>query len=488
MSAETLYRDVRRQSRVNLAPVSYFKRDPDESIDDFDEVVLGFDEETAVLEASRCMQCPAPQACFVSCPAGNDVPEAMWLIGEGRFAEAGAVFARSNPLSEICGRVCPNLCQQGCVLNGRRGAVSVGKLEMIAAEAAREAGLLAIPVPDVPSGKRVAVVGSGPAGLTVAEDLVRQGHEVTVYEAWPQPGGVLIYGIPSFKLDKRIVFYKIADLEDAGVMFVTNTRIGHDLTLDELQAAYDAVFLGTGAGVEAAMNIPGEELQGVHKATDFLVRANVPRDLLPPNMRQKPDVGRLVAVIGGGDTAVDCARTALRLGAEAVTILYRRTEAEMPGNATERAICLDEGAQITYLQAPVAYLGYDNGRLQAMRVVKMELGAPDRSGRRRPLPIAGSEFVQEIDTVVLAVGYWPDPSLGEQTPDLATHKWGLIVTDPETGATSRLGVFAAGDNVHGPDLVITAVSEAHKAAAAINTYLAGAPVATPELATAAAKG
>ncbi len=471
MSSETLYRDVQRQSRVNLAPVPYIKRDPAESILDFDEVVLGYDDELAILEASRCMQCPEPQACLLSCPAGNDVPEAVWLISEGRFAEAGQVFARTNPLSEVCGRVCPNLCQTGCVLNGRRGPVSIGKLEILASEAAREAGLLRIEVPEVKTGKQVAVVGSGPAGLTVAEDLVRKGHDVTVFEAWPEPGGVLVYGIPSFKLEKQIVMLKIGDLQEAGVTFITNTRVGKDVALDALLARYDAVFLGTGAGVQASMDIPGEDLHGVYRATDFLVRANVSRDMLPPVLREAPAIGRRVAVIGGGDTAVDCARTALRLGAEQVRIIYRRTEAEMPGNASERAICLDEGATITYLQAPVSYQGDANGRLTSMTIVKMALGEPDKSGRRRPVPIAGSEFTEPVDTVVLAVGYWPDPALGEQTPDLKTHRWGLIVADPATGATSRAGVFAAGDNVTGPDLVVTAVGAAHKAATAIDHYL-----------------
>jgi glutamate synthase (NADPH/NADH) small chain len=280
----------------------------------------------------------------------------------------------------------------------------------------------------------------------VAEDLVKIGHEVTAYEAWPVPGGVLIYGIPSFKLDKKIVLDKIQDLEDAGVKFITNTRIGEAITVDDLLEEYDAVFLGTGAAVEATMNIPGEDLKGIYKATDYLVRANVPTDMLPQDMREAPVVGQRVAVIGGGDTAVDCARTSVRLGAEEVTIVYRRTEAEMPGNKTERYICIDEGVDINYLQAPVEFIGDDNGHVKAMKVIKMKLGEPDSSGRRRPVPIEGSEFIQEIDNVILAIGYWPDPFVGEKTKDLATHNWGLIVTDKEVGATSREGVFAAGDN------------------------------------------
>lgn len=471
MLSETAFRGVNRQGRVNQPPIDYLKRDADERICDFEEVIVGFDEELAIAEALRCMQCPEPQACILNCPAGNDVPEALWLISEGRFVEAGMVFAETSPLPEVCGRVCPNLCQDGCVLGRRYGAASIGKLEAFAADRAREAGLLKIATPAQKTGFRVAVVGSGPAGITVAEDLVKLGHDVSVFEAWPEAGGVLIYGIPSFKLEKHIVGYKIQDLEEAGVEFVTDTRIGEALSVDDLLAVYDAVFLGTGAGVEATMDIPGEDLAGVYRSTDFLIRANVPLEMLPADRRQRPRIGRRVAVIGGGDTAVDCARTAIRLGATDVSIVYRRTEAEMPGNKKERAICLEEGVQIRYLQAPVAYRGDESGTVEAMQVVRMELGEPDRSGRRRPVPMPDSEFWQEIDTVVLAVGYWPDPFLGERTEGLETHRWGLIAADEAVGATSRPGVFAAGDNVHGPDLVVTAIAAAHTAAQSIHQYL-----------------
>jgi glutamate synthase (NADPH/NADH) small chain len=476
MLSETAFRIIPRSARANSLPTSYFVREADERVCDFDEVILGFDEELAIAEAERCLQCPEPQACTLCCPAGNDIPAAIWQISQGDFIGAAQTFAATSPLPEVCGRVCPSLCQEGCVLSRRHGPASIGKLEAFVANIAREAGALAIDVPEKKTGMRVAVVGSGPAGITVAEDLVKLGHAVTVYEAWPEPGGVLIYGIPNFKLDKEVVGYKIQDLRDAGVAFVTNTRIGDEITLDDLQAEYDAVFLGTGAGVEASMNVPGEDLAGVYRSTDFLVRGNVKPHLLPPEKRSRPEVGRRVAVIGGGDTAVDCARTALRLGAEEVTIVYRRTEREMPGKPSERLIGLEEGAAINYLQAPVAYLGDDNGRLQAMKLVNMELGEPDKSGRRRPIPIEDSEFVQEIDTVILAIGYWPDPSLGKQAPDLATHKWGLIMADAATGATSRPGVFAGGDNVHGPDLVVTAVAAGHTAAAHIDAYLCGGTI------------
>jgi len=280
-------------------------------------------------------------------------------------------------------------------------------------------------------------------------------------------------------LSKDVVALKINDLKEAGVNFITNTRIGEDITVDELLAQYDAVFLGTGAGIEATMDIPGEDLTGVFKSTDYLIRANVPQEKLPPDRREIPDIGTRVAVIGGGDSAVDCARTSIRLGAEQVTIVYRRTEAEMPGNKTERQICIDEGVDIEYLQAPVEYMGDENGRLTSMKVIKMELGEPDASGRRRPVPIEGSEFIMDVDTVVLAVGYWPDPFLGKKTENLATHKWGLIFANEDVGATTREGVFAAGDNVHGPDLVITAIASAHQAADSIESFLRGEPVEVP---------
>jgi glutamate synthase (NADPH) small chain len=470
MSKETNFRPLDRGGRANQKLVPYLKRAAADRVLDFDEVILGYTDESAILEASRCLQCPEPQACISSCPAGNDVPEAIWHISQGDFISAAKVFAASSPLPEVCGRVCPNLCQQGCVLGRRNGAASIGKLEAFVTDQARLAGALAIELPEKKTGKHVAVVGSGPAGITVAEEMIKKGHSVSVYEAWPEPGGVLIYGIPSFKLDKAIVMYKINDLEEAGVTFVTNTRIGEQITLDDLQAQYDAVFLGTGAGVEASMGIPGEDLPHVYKSTDFLIRTNLPEDLLPEGKKKRPFVGAKVAVIGGGDTAVDCARSAIRVGAKEVTIIYRRTEAEMPGNPTERGICLEEGVKINYLQAPVSYVANDAGVLAGMNIIYMELGEPDSSGRRRPVPIEGSEELVEIDTVLLAVGYWPDPDLGKKNEDLQTHKWGLVKTDKE-GRTSRTGIFAAGDNVHGPDLVVTAIEDAKRAAVTILNYL-----------------
>ncbi len=337
MTNETGYRDVNRQKRAVKLPTEYDKRPIEERITDFAEAILGFNDTTAVVEASRCLQCPAPQACTLSCPAGNDIPEALWLTSQGDFVGAAKVFAATSPLPEVCGRVCPNLCQQGCVLGRYFGSISIGKLEAFVSDIARKEGALKIAPPSKKTDKRIAIVGSGPAGITVAEDMIKNGHQVTVYEAWPVPGGVMVYGIPNFKLDKYVVQKKIKDLEEVGVKFVTNTRIGQDITVEQLLAENDAVFLGTGAGVEASMDIPGEKLGHIYKSTDYLIRSNVPTEMLPEDRREKPFVGRRVAVIGGGDTAVDCARTSIRRGAEEVTIVYRRTEKKCPATRLSAA-------------------------------------------------------------------------------------------------------------------------------------------------------
>jgi glutamate synthase (NADPH/NADH) small chain len=312
--------------------------------------------------------------------------------------------------------------------------------------------------------------------LTVAENLVALGHSVTVYDAWPKAGGTARYGIPSFKLPKDTIDDKVVQLEKLGVEFKFNTRIGDDLTVDDmLNGDSDAVFLGTGAGVSAPLKIPGTDLEGIYQATPFLVRANLPADDLPSFMDSPPQVGKRVAVIGGGDSAMDCVRSAIRLGAEEVTCVYRRTESQMPGNSVERKNARDEGANFIWLAAPIEIYGDDGGKVREMRCQRMQLGEPDSSGRRRPEPIEGDEFTMEVDTVILALGYWPDPLIGETTDGLETHDWGLVTADEETGRTSRPGVFAAGDNVHGPDLVATAMLAAQHAAKSIHDYLSELP-------------
>jgi glutamate synthase (NADPH/NADH) small chain len=308
----------------------------------------------------------------------------------------------------------------------------------------------------------------------VAEELAKKGHEVTVFDTWPASGGVMRYGIPTFKMTHELIDDKTDYLKALGVEFVFNTTIGKETGIDDLiEQGYETVFLGVGAGVGVDFEVPGADLAGVYKATPFLIRANVEARNRPEELKEAPVVGKRVAVIGGGDTAMDCVRTSVRLGAEQVICVYRRTEAEMPGNERDRQFAKEEGVEFHWLTQPVRFMGNDAGQIAAMECIRMELGEPDDSGRRRPVPIDGSEFTMEVDTVISALGYWPDPLLGESTPGLETHDWGLITIDDESGATSRENVFAGGDDVLGPNLVVTAVAQAKVAAAAMHDYLTG---------------
>lgn len=472
---------IERRVRARLSPVFPAERPPEARRMDFEEVLLGYDATTAPLEAARCLHCPDPAPCIQACPLHNDIPTALWWIEQGDFLRAAQVFRQTSFLSEICGRVCPpQTCRGSCTLSAYGKPINITKLEAFVADFQRKHGALELrPAP--PTGRRAAVVGSGPAGLTVAEFLARQGHSVTVFEAMPRPGGLLRYGIPAFKLPKSVVDQKVADLERLGVRFVTGVRIGQDLTLDDLFAqGYQAIFLGIGTWRPVEPDWEGADLEGVYMALDFLMQANLPPEDLPPGKRERPRVGRRVAVIGGGDTAMDCARTAIRLGAEEVGIYYRRSEAEMPGNREERKKAREEGVRFEFLVAPARFIG-ENGRLVAIEFVRMTLGEPDESGRRRPVPIPGSHFVVPVDAAVLALGFRPDPTIARATPGLEVSKGGLIRVDAE-GRTSRPGVFAAGDGVTGPDLVVTASAAAMRAARAMHAYLmAQPPVAAPEV-------
>ena len=397
----------------------------------------------------------------------------MWLIEQGDFLGAAAIYRKTSSLPEICGRVCPHeqLCQGSCVRSKRGEPVLTGALEAFAADRERAAGDVEFPR-GAPTGKRVAIVGSGPAGLSCAEQLVQRGHQVTIFEVFLAPGGLLVYGIPNFKLSKKVVQARIEDLGRAGVRFEAGRRIGREKTIDQLLGeGFSAVFVGVGAGIPATMKAPGEDLPGVYQSTDFLVRTNVDPALLPPTLRERPRIGRRVAVVGGGDTASDCLRTALRLGAEEVTCVYRRTEVEMPGGKKDRALAREEGARYRFLTQPIWFLAGPDGWVNGVECLQCELGEPDAKGRRKPVPIEGSNFVVEADTIVLALGYWPDPEIGESTPGLKTHDWGLIEIDRETGATSRPGVFAGGDDVVGPDLVVTAMAAGRRAAQAMHEYM-----------------
>jgi glutamate synthase (NADPH/NADH) small chain len=469
---------IDRKARMKLEPTPAHYRSPEDRVMDYLECAICLTPEEAMAEASRCLHCPDPAACMSACPIGNDISEAIWYVEKGDFLRAAEVYRSTNPIPEICGRVCPGeaTCTSNCVLTKRDKAINTRGIEAFVADYQRAHGGVPLPDKAAPTGRKVAIIGAGPAGLAAAEYIAVAGHEVVVYEAYPTPGGLLIYGIPNFKLDKSLVQWKTDWLRDLGVRFVVNTRVGEAVGLDELirQEGYDAVFLGTGAGVEAKMNIPGEDLGRVHASIDFLMRGgNVAPELLPPHKRKPISVGKRVAVIGGGDTATDCLRTALRLGAEEVACYYRRTEAEMPGNAAEREHAIEEGALIHYLTAPVELLDEDgDGNVDTMKMIRMELGEPDSSGRRRPVPMEGSEHEIKVDDVVLAIGFWPDPLVGEKTEGLETHRWGLIKVNPDTGETSRGGIFAGGDNVTGPALVNAAVAAGKKAASAINAYLA----------------
>jgi glutamate synthase (NADPH/NADH) small chain len=323
-----------------------------------------------------------------------------------------------------------------------------------------------------PTGKKVALVGAGPASLGCAEQLLQMGHSVTFFDSKPATGGLLVYGIPNFKLAKEVFFCRWSDYEKAGAKFVGNTYIGKDKTIDQLFAeGFDAVFVGVGVGIDAKMETPGEDLPGVYEATDFLMRANTDSNLLPANKREKPAIGKRLVVIGGGDTASDCLRTALRMGAEEVTCVYRRTEKEMPGGRKDRKMAKEEGAKYRFLTQPVKFIAGEDGHLAAIECIEMKLGEPDAKGRRKPVPVEGSNFSIAVDTAIKALGYWPDPVIGKTTPGLETHDYGPVsVLDKETGATTRPGVFSAGDVVTGPDLVVTAMVGGRKAAAAIDEY------------------
>ncbi|GAB1469132.1 NADPH-dependent glutamate synthase [Chloroflexota bacterium] len=467
---------IDRKERANRPFFDLDLRPADERTCDFNDVVIEFDPERAMVEAARCIHCPDPAPCMVACPTSNDIPSAMWLIEQGKFVEAAAIYHKTSSLPEVCGRVCPHevLCQGSCVLNKHHTPVLCGELEAFTVDYERRTQGHVIPFSYAPSGKKVAIIGAGPAGLGCADILVQKGHDVTIFESKPAPGGLLVYGIPNFKLSKDVWQEKWEEFERAGVKFVPNTYIGKDKTIDQLFAeGFEAVFVGVGSEIDAKMeDTPGTDLSGVYEATDFLIRGNIPLNQLPEDMKKPLVVGRRVVVVGGGDTASDCLRTALRLGAEEVTCLYRRTENEMPGGKKDRKMARDEGAKYRFLTQPVKFIAGADGKLAAVECIEMKLGEPDAKGRRKPVPVEGSNFSIATDTAILALGYWPDPIIGKSTPDLETYNWGLIsVKNKATGATSRPGVFSGGDCATGPDLVVTAMVAGRNAALAIDEYL-----------------
>lgn len=464
---------IDRKERMKLPYVPVPERPVDERIQDSGPTSFGLTEKAAREAAERCIHCPDPAACQKACPVGNDIPAAMWLIEDGDFAGAAEVYLKTSSLPEICGRVCPHeaLCQGSCVRFKLGEPVITGALEAFVVDYLRENVGMKLPI-GAATGKSVAIVGSGPSGLACAQQLIAKGHSVTVFDAFPAPGGLLSYGIPNFKLSKEVVEKRIQLISDAGAKFVMNTRIGEKQTVDDLMKdGFDAVYLGVGTLVDAKIDAPGVDLPGVYQGTDFLIRANVDPELLPDELEGPPEFGEKLVVVGGGDTASDCLRTAVRLGVNEVTCLYRRTEDEMPGGKKDRELAREEGAKYRFLTQPVRFIAGSEGRVAAVECLQCELGEPDDSGRRRPVPIEGSNFTVEADTVVLALGYWPDTLISDTTENLETHKWGLIVADPDTGETSKPGVFAGGDAVTGPDLVVTAMRSGRRAAEAIEIFL-----------------
>jgi glutamate synthase (NADPH/NADH) small chain len=460
------------KERVLLPYLGLDFRSARKRILDFKEVIIPFDEERAKYEAQRCIECPdAP--CVEACPIGNDIPNIMALIMRGKFLEAAGVFRKTSNMPDICGRICPQevLCQGSCVLNHTGEPVLIGALEAFVADHEKETAPMKIDIAST-TGKQIAVIGGGPAGITCAEQLRKLGHSVVIFEGQKELGGLLTYGIPKFKISSKIVLDKIDQLKKMGIEIKTNSVIGIDKTIDDLlQDGFNAIFIAVGAGVDSPIKLPGEDLPGIYKATEFLIRANVDHKNLAPELHSPPEVGEKTVVIGGGDTSADCLRTAMRLGSKEVTCLYRRTENEMPGGTRDRAFAKEEGVNYMFLTQPTRFIAGEDGRVVRIECIKMKLCEADEWGRRKPVPIEGSEFTIDTDTVVLAVGYQPYAAIGESTPGLETHKWGLIVVEPETCATTRKGIYAGGDAVNGPDLVVTAMANAFQAASAIDAYL-----------------
>lgn len=462
-----------KEKKEKVPRQKMLEQDPKERIRNFEEVPFGYSADTAIIEAKRCIQCKKP-ACVAGCPVDVKIPEFIKKIAEGSFIEAAKILKETNSLPAICGRVCPqeDQCEKVCVLAKKGESVAVGRLERFAADFERQSGNIEIPPQAKSNGKKVAIAGAGPAGLTIAGDLVKIGYEVTIYEALHKAGGVLVYGIPEFRLPKAIVEAEVEYLKKIGVGIETNFVVGRTKEIDELFACgYSAVFIGVGAGAPVFMNIPGENLSGIYSANEYLTRSNLMKAYLFPDYDTPIVRGKNVAVIGGGNVAMDAVRTALRLGADRAMIIYRRTEVEMPARKEEIHHAEEEGVEFLMLTNPVEYIGNKDGWVTQMKCIKMELGEPDASGRRSPVPIKNSEYLIDVDTVVVSVGTMANPIVPSTTPGLEVNKRGYIVTKDETGLTSRDGIYAGGDIVTGAATVILAMGAGRKAAKAIHEYL-----------------
>jgi len=472
--------ETKKQPR-KIVPKKYPmpEQDPKERAKNFNEVPIGQDAQTAILEAQRCLQCkqgPNRKLCMDGCPVEIDIPGFIKQVQEGNFAEAVKIIRKKQNLPAVCGRVCPyeNQCEGSCVLGKKNDPVGIGRLERFLADWERREQKHGKIEKPPQTGKKVAVVGAGPAGLTVAGDLAKLGHSVTVFEALQYSGGVLVYGIPEFRLPKEIVYAEVDYIKRSGVEIKNDHVIGKLDTVDELLQEYDAVFVGTGAGLPGWTGLPGENLNGIMSANEFLTRTNLMKAFKFPEYDTPVTVGERVVTIGGGNVAMDCARTALRLGAKESVILYRRSDAELPARREEVHHAKEEGIIFELLAAPIKFMGDDCGNVKQVEAIRMKLGEPDASGRRRPIKIDGSNFIIDCQTVLIAIGQSPNPLVPMTTPDLKTTKHGTIAVDSD-GRTSKKGVFAGGDIASGAATVILAMGDGKRAARAIHKYLVEDP-------------
>ncbi len=476
--------EISRKDRMKIQRQAMPEQDPAQRRNNFEEVNLGFTEELAKMEALRCLQCPKP-VCVDGCPVHVKIGDFIALVADGDFAGAAAKLKEDNLLPAVCGRVCPQeeQCEAKCVVGKKNEPIAIGRLERFVADYERNNFGIRTPELKPKTGKKVAIIGSGPAGLSCAGDLIQMGHDVTVFEALHELGGVLVYGIPQFRLPKEIVKAEVDALRNLGVDFQPNTVIGFSDTIDELLSdGYDACFVAVGAGLPYFLNIPGENLNGVYSANEFLTRVNLMKAYRFPeydtpvfHVKDKN-----VAVFGGGNTAMDAVRTSKRLGAKNAYIIYRRSDAELPARKEEIHHAKEEGIEFIFLSNPLEFIGDEQGWLNAVRLQRMELGEPDASGRRRPVPIKGSEYTLDIDMTVVAIGNGSNPIIQKTTPDIGYNKWGNILVDNDTMKTSKKGVFAGGDIVTGGATVILAMGAGRTAAKAIDDYLKSGIWETPQ--------
>ncbi len=464
---------TKKEKREKIPRQLMPEQEPKVRAKNFDEVPFGYSPETAIKEAQRCLQCKKP-GCVAGCPVEIDIPGFIQLIKEEKFTESIRHIWQKNSLPAVCGRVCPQeiQCEGRCIVGKKGEPVAIGNLERFVADWERENGTGALPPKADPTGKKVAVVGSGPAGLTVAGDLIAKGHEVTVFEAFHKPGGVLIYGIPEFRLPKDIVAQEINFLERLGVKVERNQVVGRTITIDELfEEGYETVFIGVGAGLPVLLDVPGKNLIGIYSANEYLTRSNLMKAYLFPEYDTPIIKGKNVVTLGAGNVAMDSARTALRLGAGNSRIVYRRSRTEVPARGAEVHHAEEEGVEFFFLAAPTKFIGDDKGRVIGMECLQMELGEPDASGRRRPVPVEGSEFELDCDLVIVAVGTGANPILTQSTDGLSLNKWGYIDVDEKTAKTTKKGVWAGGDIVTGSATVILAMGAGRIAANSIHDYL-----------------